>query len=80
MNTLTVPRFGITISVRCTRCGDIDTISDRQQRRKLQNGRPHLCSLCREIKVKPPTEQHFNYWLNRYSIEQIREMAAAIWG
>ena len=80
MDTLTAHRTSITVVVRCTRCGDIETISDRQLRRKQRTGRPHLCSLCKEIRVKPPTEQHFNYWLNRYTIEEIKEMAQAIWG
>lgn len=68
------------VSIRCTRCGEEESITDRQKRRKESEGRPHVCYLCRNIKVKPPTQSDYNYWTSRYSEEEIREMGAAIWG
>ncbi len=80
METLYVPRLSATVIVRCVQCGDACEITERQHRRKLQEGRPHKCALCRAVKVKPPTESDYNYWLKRYTIGEIREMAQAIWG
>ena len=38
-----------------------------------------LCPECRKGNVVPRTRFH-NYWLERYSIEEIREMGRQIWG
>lgn len=80
MDMLIVAPRGLTATVRCEGCGDLITISDRQQRRRVREQRVILCSLCRAIKVKPPTQAHYNYWLDRYSIDEIKALAATIWG
>lgn len=80
METISRPRLAATVKVRCATCGDIDTVTDRQYRRKQQQGRVHICRLCRLTPVKPPNQSHYNYWLQRFTMEEIREMGRAIWG
>lgn len=81
METIPRPRgIAAQVKVPCARCGDTIMMTDRQQRRKQQEGRPNFCPLCRSVKVKPPTQSDFNYWLQRFSMDEIREMGRAIWG
>lgn len=80
METITRLRPNATVRVSCVRCDDVYVITDRQRRRKLSEGRPHICSLCRAVRAPKPTPAYYNYWLQRYSMEEIRAMAAAIWG
>jgi hypothetical protein len=41
--------------------------------------RPFLCSECRKPERPPPDDRDRAYWLARFSLEEIRELAAAIW-
>lgn len=80
MSVIETSRNGGAVTVRCIGCGDTSQITDRQYRRKLQEGRQHRCRLCRFVAVKPPTQAHHNYWLDRFTIEEIKAMGQAIWG
>lgn len=73
-------RPSVLVDVRCTQCGDVERISERWHRTKLVQGAPHRCRLCRSVRVRKPGPAHYNYWLERYTIEEIQELARAIWG
>jgi len=80
METL-IPRKGPRkVSVRCTHCGDWDQINDRSYRRKISEGRPHLCCMCRAVKSIKPSEDDRDYWRNRFSQQEIDDMVGAILG
>lgn len=66
------------VSVRCTHCGDWDTINDRSLRRKLAEGKDHLCSVCRAVSLIEIREEDRNYWTKRYSQQEIDAMVGAI--
>lgn len=80
METISRPRASRVVTVRCDLCGGPQEITDRQYRRRQQEGRPYHCSLCRRTTVHPPNQTHKNFWLNRFSQDEINEMARAIWG
>jgi hypothetical protein len=43
--------------------------------------RSHADRRCRGIvDVKPPTEAHRRYWPDGFTLDEIREMGAAMWG
>lgn len=66
------------VSVRCTHCGDFDQINDRSYRRKVAEGKPHLCSICRAVKQVRPSEEDRNYWKSRFSQQEIDAIVGAI--
>jgi hypothetical protein len=66
------------VSIRCTQCGDFDQINDRSARRKVAEGRPHLCRMCRAVQSITPTEDDINYWQSRFTPEELSEMLSAI--
>jgi uncharacterized protein YlaI len=66
------------VSVRCTHCGDFDQINDRSYRRKLADGKPHLCSICRAVKTIKPNDDDRHYWTSRFSQQEIEAMVSAI--
>lgn len=66
------------VSVRCTHCGDWDTINDRSRRRKVAEGKPHLCSICRHVQSIKIEEDDFKYWRSRFSQEEIDALVNAI--
>lgn len=66
------------VSIRCERCGDYDQINDRSFRRKMAEGKPHHCSICRAVNSITPSETDRNYWLNRFSQQEIDAMVSAI--
>lgn len=80
MDTIAKPRASTLVNIRCEECGDIDRITDRQYRRKLYEGRPHVCRICRVTTVRKPTTADYDYWLDRYSLDEIKDIAQAIWG
>ena len=61
-------------TVRCPVCNGLRGI----QKRHLTRSK-HICPDCRKGHVVTRTQFH-NYWLERYSMEEIREMGRAIWG
>jgi len=59
--------------VRCPSCGGLRSISHRNR------GTQARCKDCRKGHVVLKTRYH-NYWLERFSLEEIVEMGKAIWG
>ena len=80
METMTARKPTRRVTIVCTECGDMEQINDRSYRRKMADGRPHICRLCRQVRAASPNETHLNYWRTRYSQQEIIEMASAIWG
>jgi len=61
-------------TVRCPSCKGLRGIQKRHLNRSDK-----LCPDCRKGHVVMRTQFH-NYWLERYSMDEIREMGRAIWG
>ena len=61
-------------TVRCPICKGLRGI---QKRHLNRSGK--ICPDCKKGHVVPMT-QFYNYWLERYSMDEIREMGRAIWG
>jgi hypothetical protein len=59
-------------TVRCPSCNGLRGVSHIKN-----SGR--LCKDCRKGHIVPRTQFH-NYWLTRFSIDEITEMGRAIWG
>lgn len=66
------------VSVRCTHCGDSDTINDRSLRRKLAEGKPHYCSTCRAVQSLQIDDEDRKYWTKRFSQQELEAMVGAI--
>ena len=62
------------IVVRCPMCRGLRSVA---QRHVTRNGK--VCKDCRSGKVIERSQFH-NYWTKRFSMEEIDEMANAIWG
>ena len=60
-------------TVRCPTCQGLRAVT----RRNL--GVAGQCPSCRRGNVVPRTQFH-NYWLERFSLDEIRDMGRAIWG
>lgn len=60
-------------TVRCPSCNGLRTITYRNR----QTGA--LCPECRKGRVVSRTQFH-NYWLARFSMDEINDMGRAIWG
>jgi hypothetical protein len=60
-------------TVRCPTCKGLRSVAKRHVTR---NGK--VCLDCRNGKVIPKSQFH-NYWLARFSMEEIEEMARQIW-
>jgi hypothetical protein len=71
-------------AVVCGECGGDFNLSARNIRAARARGEEPRCRRCRFGEPKPasPAEQSRlrHWWLERYSVAEIREMAAAIWG
>lgn len=64
---------GAVVTVRCPSCKGLRSVVNK-------NRNPmRLCPECRKGNVVPRTRFH-NFWLERYSLEEIRELGRAIWG
>lgn len=61
------------MTVRCTSCGGLRAISYRF---RLSDA---WCPDCRKGKIVPLSQYH-NYWLKRFSLDEIQEIGKAIWG
>ncbi len=64
----------------CADCGDSYELSARNTRLHQRNGTTPKCSRCR-YGAKPPrvTEAMRRWWLDRYSLDEIGQMAGAMW-
>ena len=60
-------------TVRCPVCKGLRGVSPRHFRRGT-----HICVDCKRGHVIPKSQFH-NYWTSRYTMEEIRELARAIW-
>lgn len=61
-------------TIRCPRCKGLRSVSQRHFVRSSG-----LCKDCRAGEIIHISQFH-NYWLKRFTIEEIDEMAGAIWG
>jgi hypothetical protein len=68
------------VSISCTQCGDTDQINDRSHRRKLAEGKPHLCRMCRAVQQITVTDDDHKYWHARFTQEELDAMVGAIIG
>ena len=66
--------------VRCSACGGDFELSARQARDHRSAGTTPRCSRCR-YGTKPPqaTEKMRRWWLDRFTVDEIRELAAGLW-
>lgn len=62
------------MTVRCPECLGLRSVAKRHFLRSSG-----LCKDCRAGNIYYRTNYH-NYWLERYTVEEIDEMAKAIWG
>ena len=62
------------VVVRCGGCDCLHTVSARHARRET------LCRPCSHGKTPEPREAYYVFWLERFTAEEIRQMAIAIWG
>ena len=61
-------------TVRCPSCKGLRAVATRH----VTRGRK-ICEDCMKGNVVNRTQFH-NYWLSRYTMDEIHEMARAIWG
>src|SRR4029079_7564622 len=68
------------VRVRCGECGGAFELSARNARVHRKRGSAPKCSRCR-YGAKPPkvTQAMRDYWLERFTLDEIRELAAAMW-
>ena len=60
----------------CSNCGVVFSMTARNARRP----HVHRCPWCRMPKRRRrPDDEDRAYWLERFSLEEIRELAAGIW-
>lgn len=64
------------MAIPCGRCGGAIILSSRRARVWRDRGQLPICAACRRPKA---TEAMRRWWLERFSLEEILEMAAAIW-
>ena len=62
------------VTVRCPSCKGLRGVNARHA---LRNGK--ICADCKRGNVVKKSQFH-NYWTARFSMEEIDEMARAIWG
>jgi phage FluMu protein Com len=61
------------ITLRCLQCNGLWTVARERSNKRT------LCPECRRGNVIPKTQFH-NYWLTRFTLDEITEMGRAIWG
>jgi len=66
--------------VRCRDCGDEFELSARRARDHRNADTTPRCRRCR-YGAKPPkvTQAMRDYWLERFTVDEIRELAGAMW-
>jgi hypothetical protein len=67
-----------TVKVRCSECGDNRVLSSRQARRIALGETTGKCELCLREPPVVVTDALERWWLRRFSLAEIREMAAAL--
>jgi hypothetical protein len=68
------------VLVRCGDCGGDFELSARRARDHRKAGTTPRCRRCRLPGTAPkPTEADRRYWLDRFTLDEIRELVAAIW-
>lgn len=60
--------------VRCARCQGLHTVSARHARRKT------MCRACSHGRTPTHIQEYYDFWLERFSMDEIVVMAVAIWG
>ena len=55
-------------------------IRHRRELEHRRTGRDLICSTCRRPPRPKPTEADRRWWLERFTLEEIVELADAIWG
>ena len=68
------------VEVRCVECGERYTLSARRALEYRREGREPRCRECRRPARQPPSAADRRYWLERFTLEEIKELANAIWG
>ena len=72
---------GQWIDVCCPGCGNTRTISHRQARRIAHKQASAICRSCRyPAKRGRSSVAERVFWVERFTLPEIREMAEAIWG
>lgn len=64
--------------VNCTCCGDARFVSDRHARALGEGKFSGMCPDCRKRPRVRVTQQYRNYWLDRFTMDEIREMGGAL--
>jgi hypothetical protein len=67
------------VEVRCDECGDSFTLSTRRVYEHRREGRAPCCRMCRRPERPAPDEADRRYSLERFTLDEIRELAAGIW-
>lgn len=60
--------------IRCPQCRYLHTVSIRHARRGT------ICRPCSHGHAPEAIEPYYAFWLERFSRQELREMALAIWG
>ena len=70
----------VRVLVACSSCGDLYGVAPRTFRDMRLRQRLPLCHFCRSPRVVAPTESQRAWWLERFTIAEIIEMAEAFYG
>ena len=69
-----------TSEVRCVDCSGDYELSAGAARAQQRQGREPRCRRCRRTSDEPsPTAAHRAWWLERFTLAEIQEMALALW-
>ncbi len=74
------PTLEAARSVRCGDCGEAFELSARNVRAARTQGRELRCRACPGAPAKTEADARMRrYWLERFTLDEIRELAGAIW-
>jgi hypothetical protein len=73
------PTAVATVRVRCRECRGSFDLAKRNEYGWRARGLEPVCRACRAAPAKPPSQRDRDYWLERFTLAEIREMAAGIW-
>ena len=75
------PTVEAPVYVRCSSCGGDFELSARNHREHVKKGTQPRCAECRHGRAPraKPSEADRRWWLERFSIEEIVQLAGAIW-
>ncbi len=68
------------VLVLCEDCGRPFHLSGRQGRSLRAEERSARCLPCRRVNGARVTQEHYDFWLDRFTLEEIAVMAEASWG